>query len=41
MPFCLLAGLIAYDKATIGEVVSRLIAKGLLIHRKQRGPAFP
>lgn len=25
-----LAGLIAYDKATIGEVVSRLIAKGLL-----------
>lgn len=26
-----LAGLIAYDKATIGEVVSRLVKKGLLI----------
>ncbi len=28
-----LAGLIAYDKATIGDVVSRLVAKGLLARK--------
>lgn len=28
-----LAGLIAYDKATIGEVVSRLVAKGLIARK--------